>query len=269
MYEHHLFLGEKNNSSLQHAADNVPFKQGAEILVQGMAYPNGNEYCDVSLIVNRAKLTKPLVEKSLRVFGEREWRRSPIHFYISKKPLSEPLALHYEYAYGGKDPANPYNIYPYNPCGLGFTEDYFKINRLALPRIEKLSRLIEKISDQVAPGGFGPMPVEWLAPNHAHAKIYDRPEYFYNAAPRDQRIESAWLGNESICLAGFFPDQPALTLTLPDLKLRLITPQQGTITPLCDTILIDTEKHSLEMIWRFAYCENINRLSGEIVIQCE
>lgn len=296
------FRGEINRSSLIAAREIMPYKEKSEIILYGSAQPpldnhaitqvalsieweNQTEfqlYKQFTNDINKddsktlqhpfglMKLRPNKWSKSLFIIGERKWRTTFFGGLISRpKSIQAAIPLIYEFAYGGSDPKQPEHFYAKNPAGLGFTIQR-RINHLLAPQIE-ISPLINQLTDQPIPAGFGPLPIAWQI---ADLKQTHVPIEINQVAPLDQRFNTYFFGNEVIKLKGLIAgiattEEIILKLShhRPRLSLHLDKPAQM-IEPLCDTVVIDTDAMTLHQIWRAGIPWEINdQRHGVVMLQ--
>lgn len=255
--------GDPQTTSLAVAADLAPFKQGGEIMIQGTAHPRagarvmnveaGLELCDGSSW-----------RKSLRVTGERRWRRRMLGVFFDDPAPLQPLPLRYEYAFGGVDTKHR-SLEPRNPVGRGYVKGGKVVDGDLLPQIEQGPKFITRPSQRPQPAGFGPIPSHW-EPRYADHRALGRdaesqcpypdpvPAELFNCAPPDQRLKQPFLGGEGLHLRGFFPDfDETLYLHLPEPGLEafsLIAQQPKRLALRYDTLCVDTDARELSLIGR-------------------
>tara|TARA_R110000868_G_scaffold380784_4_gene647049 strand:+ start:41937 stop:42917 length:981 start_codon:yes stop_codon:yes gene_type:complete len=254
--------GEEGESSLTAACDTVPFKQGAELLLQGTAYPTqpNQRITDVEVHFQRDDWHW---QKSLRVYGERLWKRNMFDVTKTDAKAMQPTPLIYENAYGGNSEAGD-KAYDANPVGLGFITREKECDNAQLPFIECPPPAIEKPSQRVKPASFGPIPMEWqprLAVNLQATADNKKPlpATLYHYAPTDQQFAKPLMGGEQLRLKGFFPEQEEVVLALPVLNVNatLVSKiERRALSLIFDTLLIDTDKREIALIFRTAIRAN-------------
>lgn len=170
------------------------------------------------------------VEKTLRVFGRRFWKRledGRDDYVITEPQPFDTMPLDFAAAYGGED-------FPENPNGLGFNArarlDAGEAVELA--RIERPDRPLLSPGDRGEPLGFGPIDfalpqrigktgtydADWLKHRFpGWADDLDRSAF--NAAAEDQWMPEHFQGEERFELHGFHPDG-AVTGALPGIRAR-------------------------------------------------
>ncbi len=262
------YFGEPDQTSLAAAAETVPFKQGAELLLSGTVHPlkAGSSVLEVSVGLRTAE--DRFWEKTLRVFGPRRWEKGLLGIGIGKPAPLQPVSLRYEFAYGGCDPNHDDQLYPPNPVGRGYSRRGWRVRDLELPQIEIGPGFITSPTSRVAPAGFGPIAPFWqprlkrFDPLDQEAALVGGCPFagkpapdLYNAAPPDQRFENPFQGDETLRLKGLIPGAPpdGLLLNLPRLNPRLLVVRGGQrqpLEPVCDTLVVDTDARRLCLLWR-------------------
>jgi len=264
--EHHT---EPFLSSLKAVSENAPFKKGGEFILYGTAYPNKPDATvspvSVSISGNGLKWNKTLV-----VAGPRSWKKGLMGGVQACNPGKlEPTPLMYEYAYGGTHPENDKDKEARNPVGLGFIGKGKDVDGVSLPRIENLKQRVTSIKDHPDPAGFGPIPVFWSPREDLNKDIDEKavsigdchygkkiPDNLNNSAPEDQQFKDTFKGNEAISLNGFFesvtsPVNIKLDLEVPEIIL-LDSEEEERLTPILDTLVINTDEMQVHCIWRLA-----------------
>lgn len=267
LIEQDEWRAQPNISSLKAASETMPFKKGAELLLQGNITPPHPHYhlMDVCLSLQTGEHQW---QKPLRVFGNRQWQRHHLKATMTYPKSLTSMELSYENAFGGECAAKQ-KRYPFNPAGRGYhTRDNVAFST-HLPNIEYKNSLIRSPRQKVKPAGYGPIPLQWTPRNtmvpegiwHTfkqgrYPEPTDLPENFYNTAPEDQQFLKPFTGGEMLGLKGLIAGV-SLTQTL-----LLQAPQQNPICAvvthqaqhtlsLCrDTYHIDINKKILNIIWR-------------------
>ena len=201
-------------------------KPRAETIVVGDAKsPGGRPVRGMDL-----RLRVGPVEKTLRVFGRRFWKRledGRDDYVITEPQPFDTMPLDFGAAYGGEG-------FPENPHGLGFNArarlDAGEAVELA--RIERPDRPLLSPGDRGEPLGFGPIDfalpqrigktgtydADWLKHRFpGWADDLDRSAF--NAAAEDQWMPEHFQGDERFELSGFHPDG-AVAGTLPGIRAR-------------------------------------------------
>lgn len=259
------YWGDPASSSLKYASDMHLSKPGTDVVYLGRAYaPDRNPVTqlDVSLAVAEK-------QKTLRVFGPRQWRNGAIS---AAQPFAS-IPIVYEYAFGGQyqpDPQQPHILaIEHNPvgCGLRGERSAQQLEGLPLPNIEDPQCLIESVQDKAIPAGFAFVAPAWL-PRRQYAGTYDEqwqqqrapylpadfdPRFFHCAHPEfifDRYLQ----GGESIELDHLTPEG-LIQLTVPRVKLAAkvrVAGSQATPALNLETLLIEAEQQRICMTWRAA-----------------
>lgn len=264
--EHDEWLGEPDVSSLKSASEIVPFKQGAEILLQGKVVAPHPHYnvIDVELSVqsDHIQWCKPL-----RIFGERQWKHDHLKSVISFPKSLASLDIRYEHAFGGVCQIKQ-RSYAKNPAGKGYCSRLRAAKTTVLPQIEYADKLMRYPTQKLMPAGYGPIPLQWAPRNKLVNKNFwnslmrgkypsqSLPENYYNVAPTDQQFSSAFIGGEQISLRGLIKGvslNRTVKITLPIIspQAKLITGTVNNMLALtCDTCHIDITNNHLSLVWR-------------------
>ncbi|MDQ6683893.1 MAG: DUF2169 domain-containing protein [Pseudomonadota bacterium] len=224
--------GEEGASSCRYESDLLGVKPGTDLLVEGSAWARQGQlarHVDVAMRVGP-------VQKQLRVFGDRSWRRSPIGTLQSTPPEPfEALPIVFERAYGGwdraaSDPAQ-HRLEMRNPVGVGFFTDAAHAVGKALPNIEDPRHLIASWDDRPSPAGFTCVSCDW-SPRRELAGSYDDEwqarraplwaedfdRRYYQCAPPDQQIPGHLRGGETVELHNLCA-QGSMEFSLPTVDL--------------------------------------------------
>lgn len=268
-----IYSGEPETSSLDVANEIAPFKKGAEILLTGKAYPSQPGESIMRVEVGLRRGDKDYWNKELRVFGPRTWQRKILMVLPGKAgPITEPVPLTYENAYGGSDPANADEKYLENPAGVGYSLRGLRTKALTLPRIEIGPHFISSPAGRVQPAGFGPLAPHWHPRSKEVVEIdtgmtafggcpwaKEPPESLYNSAPLDQRFEQPFEGDMTLSLKGMVPGAPGgVLINLPALQPKVLLENGGTrgeiteLLPRCDTLLVHADKLQIFQLFRVA-----------------
>jgi hypothetical protein len=258
------YFGAPGDSSLRYDSDLLALKAGTDVTVLADAHAPGG----------RAAATVPVsirvggIEKDLLVHGDRVYIDGPMGLTTSASRPFVQRPIRYEFAYGGKDLADPdprqRRIYDRNPVGRGFT---CRTARLA----HQPAHCVEFAGggDPSAHGqaGFGPIDPSWM-PRRKYAGTYDErwsqtkspllpDDYdarFGSSAPADQRSDQPLAGNERVALVNLTPEGK-LVFGLPQVSLaftsrfgRRRVPQPVHLA----TVIVETEELRLSLVWQSA-----------------
>lgn len=272
------YLGEPGASSLLYPSEFCVEKCSTDIYLHGHAQtPDQSQHTvlDVGLRVGD-------VQKVVRVFGDRVWlfkTYTEAGVERTECSISEPqpfttMPLIYENAFGGKDttPEDEKNhvFDERNFVGKGIiTEHSQHEDFVHLPNLEDPLALIQTIADRPVPAGFGPIPGEWL-PRRQYAGTYDdkwekerKPllptdfsPKFFNAAHSDLIAPNFLLGNEEVeivnasSLGRLHFNLPA---EIPGISVQMVQEKPDLTKTRLDSIMINTDNHTVELLWRASY----------------
>lgn len=211
-------------------------KARAEVIVRGYAYPAGgpNVGCTARLVVHSSAAgpdEAPLVDKSLRVAGDRRWE----FLGMTQPEPFERMPLRWNRAFGGPGFAT-------NPAGRGIASAALPDGKLAiqLPNVEHPDRLVQSKSDRPAPAGFGPLDPSW-APRVGRMGTLDlvwrerdypgmpvdHDLHAFQTAQEDQWVEGYLQGGERIVCEHMHPTIARLETTIPRFKTRMLLHPKG------------------------------------------
>ncbi len=259
--------GEPGKSSLHYPADACLIKPATDVLLVGHACaPRGEPVpeVDVSLRVGP-------VAKTVRVFGDRIWKRGLLSPSPSTPEPFTRLPLTYERAFGGTDATRAaegtVEAEPRNPLGMGFRgrRTTLSVEGARLPNLEDPKGLISSPKDRPAPACFGPIPGHW-EPRRSFAGTYDaawqksRAPYlpadfdrrFFQTAPPGLIAPGYLTGGEPVTVENASP-RGTLQFALPQVKLRVvytIAGEEHERAPNLDTVLIEPDQNRLILVWR-------------------
>lgn len=260
-----VYHGDPGTSSLRYEADIATSKPGTDVALIGTAYaPAGPvRQLDVGLKIG------PLA-KILRVYGDRQWRRSGRGWGLTDPQPFETMPLLYENAYGGADPLDPSRGYcEANPVGKGFAADDVLdgLDALPAPNIEHRDTPIAALSERPPPAGFGFIARHW-APRRALAGTYDDawqrdrcpllPTDFdprcHAAASEGLRADAFLGGGEPVVVVNATP-AGRLEFALPTHALGITASVAGERVeqPMrLDTVVIEPDEARVALTWRAA-----------------
>ncbi|MBL9024289.1 MAG: DUF2169 domain-containing protein [Myxococcales bacterium] len=243
-----LLLGDQHHEgnlerSVLACADVAPYLPRAEVLLTGHACATSPS---PSLPVRLAVVgSRPLVDKTLHVFGERMWLEG--EQMTAPVPFTR-IPLRYERAYRG--PAG----FEENPVGMPIGP--------GLP----VANIIDP-ADPFGPAGFGPIAALWparrrllrdLDPSVVEAPAPQIPDpfawSFFHAAPPDQRC-SFFEGNEWVVLEGMHPELARIESQLPGARAQArVYGVEATghreVGLSADTLWIDADRLIACLCWR-------------------
>jgi hypothetical protein len=205
--------------------------------------------------------------KTLRVLGERRWRKGLIGATLSNSEPMVRVPLAWSLAFGGFDSTDPKKPVeePRNPVGRGITRHAKDLDGLPGPQIEDPRKRLSTSADHPTPVGCGPLGRSF-EPRRTQAGSYDdawlqsrfpgRPldykDDHENCAPRDQVFNPYLRGGEPIQITGVAHDGP-LAFRLPLIRILVEGEMEGKREehrPPLDTVLVDSDARVVEMVWR-------------------
>lgn len=242
------YWGEEGLSSIKNVSELHLKKPTSDIIMTGDASAPDRrkvQELDVNLRVGK-------INKTIRVFGDREWVPGIVGLRKSSPVPFETMPMIYERAYGGIHEINSKKemvvFEPRNPVGKGFKGKKTKkeMKGSPLPNLEDPVCLIRKPKDTPVPVCYGYTAPNW-EPRMKYAGTYDeewkksRAPYlpddfsprFFNSAHPDLIADGYLQGGELVKITNMSPDGPQ--------KFNL---------PICEFIsdvFVEKEKKSIEM----------------------
>jgi len=269
-----VFWGDPLTTSLRACGEFALLKPATDVLLVGRAVaPNADtRVADVHLQVG------PL-QRTVRVFGDRHWRKSAGRWRPSEPEPWQRMPMRWELAYGGVAPAKdgsdpdkvpdkPAECELRNPVGRGFVaSDAEPVADQPLPNLEDPQAPLVDPHDRPTPMGLGPIAPTWM-PRRAFAGTYDeawtqrRAPYlpldfdarYFNVAPPGLTAAGYLQGGEDVVLAGFTAGGP-LRFKLPECGLELEFHFDGARVarpPQLEMVLFEPDAGRLQMLWRAA-----------------
>lgn len=258
-----VYWTEPGKSSIKYASDFHIGKPATDIIMLGHACaPNKQEVTqlDVSLSVGQ-------VNKTVRVFGDRQWKQERI-----TSPTSfTSMAMVYEKAFGGVHIVNGQiaEADVRNPVGRGFagTRKAEDMDGVPLPNLEDPTQLIQMPTEQPMPACFGACAPNWQ-PRVGYAGTYDeqwqatRAPYlpqdfdkrFLNVAHPDLVYSGYLQGGEPVQISNMHPlgvlkfDVPRVQLiTRVMLAGNEVTPEFN-----LETLILEPNQLRISLVWRAA-----------------
>ena len=288
------FVDEPGFSAPTFEADLAPFKPRCDLLFKGSAHAPFRDglaqptlSVDVALRLQDAA-GQALVDKRLRVHGERQWQRQGRQWQLSAPQPFVEQPLHYGIAFGGTwspesigvdDPAMRH-VHPMNPVGRGYGRDAF-LRLLENAPAHLTERWVDgrlEVADgpdvALPPAALGPLARAWQ-PRLQWAGTYDQvwkdeifpllpPDFddrFHQAAPEDQQLDYPQ-GGEVITLvnlaasvartAGNGIAQYRFRIPKRRMSMALLTRDRESVLmePHIDTLVVDTDAMRLHVTWR-------------------
>ncbi len=255
------FRGDPEKTSLRMDSDLLAIKRGTDVLVDGSAHaPKGRAAATVPVSLLVADLEKTLIVHGTRVY----YRGAGGLTTTAPKPFVTQ-AIHYEWAFGGMDVANPdprkQGIDMRNPVGKGFAVDLRRLENQPAHAIEYPNGNPQRMG----PAGFGPIASSW-SPRFELAGTYDErwekskkpllpsdyDDGFAQSAPADQQPRRPLLAGDTITLLNLTPEG-ALRLSLPEIRFTLRTrfgAKSENQTANLATVFVDTNVMKLSLVWQ-------------------
>ena len=261
--ESDVYWTEPGKSSIKYASDMHIGKPATDIIMLGHACaPEQKEVhqLDVGLSVGK-------ISKTVRVFGDRQWKAG----CITPPQSFKTMALVYENAYGGIHIADGKLVgaETRNPVGRGFAghRKRAEMNGESLPNLEDPQQLIHEPTDQPTPACFGFCAPNWQ-PRIAYAGTYDeawqkaRTPYlpldfdkrFLNMAHPELIYPGYLQGDEPVAITHMHPGGE-LRFDLPRIKLVTRVAVAGRVEErdlLLETLILEPNQLKLSMVWRAA-----------------
>lgn len=260
------FYGLPETSSIKDEAELGPLRPSTDcFLVGSVRAPDA-----ATRMLDVCFRAGPL-EKKVRVFGERRWKRGAFGLAPSEPEPFDSVPLKWELAYGGRDTSHAeqrnHGEESRNPVGRGFrsARTELPIADDLLPQLESPSDPIRSAGQAVEPVAFAPIGRVWK-PRRDFAGTYDQhwidermpllpsdfdPRFYQSApdgltAPRrlegGEKVEIVF-GEERARLAFAMPrPQPVAFVSLSDRARELDMSM--------DTMLFDLDTMQLRVVWK-------------------
>jgi hypothetical protein len=302
-----IFYDEKNivNSSVRFESDFVTYKPHADLIVNAYTYsdePAKEWSCGVKVLRPTKEEENPyftLMEKWLRVRGERYIQNDMLGYSFSSSKKSTKIALRYENANGGVvenpeyDAEKPelhkqYLAYSHtNPVGCGIVHKVLFENNLNLkaPQIESISEPIDKVNMENTPQGFGfigrtwqprlslsgTFDDNWLKEKHPLMPD-DFQESYNNAAHPDLQLKGYFEPDDKIVLYNLVKKEHQQSFEIPTFYFKGEIEDISLSYPFflnIDTVIVDIldekmEKNAVYMSYR-AYVPSSKDVMGASV----
>jgi hypothetical protein len=266
------YYGNPGESSLKTAPESCFDKLSTDICMLGHAHaPQGQAVNQLDVMLRVEDIVK-----AIRVFGDRVWRFVTDNTGHSFTEISVPqpfltMPLRYEYAFGGKDETPEdeadHEREERNIIGKGIVSENSRSEEfIQLPNLEDPANLIESIEDRPQPACFGPIPGDWQ-PRRAFAGTYgeewekerkpllpnDFDPKFFNAAHPDLIAPGFLNGYEEVEIINASPMGRLhfrLPGDVPNIVVTLSNKQHIHLETKLDTLTIDTDDHTVQLLWR-------------------
>ncbi|MCB9596650.1 MAG: DUF2169 domain-containing protein [Sandaracinaceae bacterium] len=249
------------SSSIRFPCDLCLRKPGTDVIVVGHARPTkpGTTAMDVLVRVGP-------VQKALRVFGPRYWRRGVTGLTPSAPEPIEAVPLTWELAFGGFDSGDGKLLEePRNPVGRGLKVDVEELVDQLTPQIEDPDDLLSTHRSRPRPAGVGALGRHWV-PRRGFAGTYDEEwktthmplppidfdDRFNQCATPELIVPGHLRGGEPVQLLGVTA-RGAAELELPRPVWFVGARVDGRLVehpPVLDTIVIETDDLWIDMTWR-------------------
>ena len=275
-----LYLGEPGTSSTIYESDFGFLKPSTDIIVIG------NIHAPAAATSLSATLSVGTLAKTVLVFGDRHWDKGFAGFWISDPVPFSVMPLCWERAFGGWDRTDSTSPAwePRNPLGTGYSRrgSAKTLEGLPLPNFEDPGNVIRSWSDRPVPQGFGFTPRN-SEPRIRYAGTFDAawqkdrmpilPDDFdyryFNGAPAYLQYPGYLVGGETVSSENLFSGYIApfrIPALLPAVRCvaggqRL---EQGAML---DTVVLDTDKNHLVLVWRAKFTVPLNETSDEVRIK--
>jgi hypothetical protein len=260
------FHGPPESSSIKDEAELGPLRPSTDcFLVGSVRAPDaGTRSLDVLFRAGP-------VEKRVRVFGERRWKRGAFGLSATEPEPFESVPLTWELAYGGRDTshADPRNHgeEARNPVGRGFRSARSELPLAddLLPQLEDPTDLIRSAGQPVKPAAFAPIGRVW-EPRRGYAGTYDQqwieermpilPEdfdpRFHQSAPVGLTAPRRLEGGELVEIV-YGDDRARLRFALPRPEPTAYVSLSGPARELpmaMDSMLFDLDSMQLRAVWK-------------------
>lgn len=276
-----IYIKEGDEKELRYPSDYVSYKSNTDIIINAHAYapervPCRSWDCAVEVFDPYNKL---ILKKTLRVNGERFWRRAFIGWRLDKPEECKSIPIRYAHAFGGKatlkhQEDHIYDEYNRAGCGLVHKEHTDKV--IQAPRIESADILIrhDKPYEHYLPQGFGAIEKtsyyrfrhagtydeSWLE-NHHPLLPHDYNDAYNQSAHPDLIVQGYLLARSKLHFINLSEENGVETFVLPDFTFtsRYVTnTTQVEKTMNIDTIIVDMDdadrtKWSVYLSWRNRY----------------
>jgi len=251
MREDELWSRAADSLGRQDALDlGMPKPQG-EVLLAGFCFSPGGE--PATAVTAGFRVGR--IEKKLVVIGDRYWVDEKNSRHTPPRPFTS-MPLSWERSFGGPD-------YGPNPCGCGMGSRQLKDGGKVypLPNLEDPRYPVATPADRPPPAGFGPLGMSWPVRLQGLGAFDERwrrehwpglPQDFdfsyFNVAPRDQRQEDFFRGDEAVSTLHLTGDEPRREARLPGLRARLFITRKGD----AERNWLET-KAELDTVWLFPH----------------
>jgi len=282
LFDEDIFYDD-TNAQIRYGSDYLPYKPGTDIIINAIAQtpiPQQTWVCNVALL---SPSNQTLLNKSLRIWGERFWNAQAITGIWRLDKEAKPthkLPIRYQYAYGGEieltkgETKEVIAREENNPIGCGLLHKKQNERTVHAPQIESIDDPIQKPYHPYTPQGFGYInrtwgqrliyggtyDEEWL--EHRHPLLpRDFDERFYQSAHPDMVVSSYLPKGSKIRLTNLLAGESVQTIYLPDIDIFTRFRMNTTTVEVAmniDTILLDIDAedgndHRVYVSWRYRY----------------
>ena len=255
---------EEMQGGARYASDFAHFKPLADLLLSGKCYaPKGKK-----VLAHQVAFQVGSRSKSLKVFGDRYWKRGLLGSNLTDPEPFAEKELRYENSFGGEG-------YKKNPVGKGYgkQENEFGKRVRLIPNILNVDDTIDSPGSQPEPAGFGPFGRMWQQRQsklgtYKGNYLKERWPWFatdfdwgyFNAAPPDMQVEGYLKGDEKLYFENLHPEHQRYKSKLPGLRVRCFVNKQinsehapvefDEVAMKLDTLWVDMEAEQLVLVWR-------------------
>jgi hypothetical protein len=259
------YLGAPGESSLRLDTDLIRVKPATDVVVLGHAHaPHGRPVTHLAVTLKTIAF-----EKTLRVSGDRYWRKTRAGVSLTSPEPFVTIPIVYERAFGGRrrsDDPMVVDVIDRNPVGTGFGDELETAGEMRAPNVEYPSELVSSVTKRPRPAGFGPLSAHWM-PRRQWAGTYDAkwerdrkplvPEdlddRFFLSAPDDQQLRAHLVGGESIELRNMTPNG-LLRFDLPKVTLgfeTVFTTGEAVLhRPVLHTVIVEPDYPRVSLVWQ-------------------
>jgi len=263
------FSGKPGFSAPVRESDFAPFKPRCDVVLNGCAHaPGGKRAARVQVGLRIGALTK-----SFEVVGNRSWKAGLLGIGITEAEPFLEMPISYDRAFGGSDHSHPdprkHAARMDNPVGAGFHVNHAPqaLDGKPLPNSEETGKPVAKPDGSYRAMSFGVVGRGW-EPRIRHAGTYDQAwidnvfpflpadfdDRYHQSAPEDQQIDFP-VGGEDVVLVNLTVEGrtafklPAMAMPV---TFYLKNFSEHPRSALADTIMIDSEKRQVCIVWRTA-----------------
>lgn len=283
LFDEDIFYDDNNDEQVRYPSDYVPHKSGTDIILNGAARtssPQQTWTCNLSVY---SSTNQRLLDKSLRVWGERFWRRQAITGFWkldTTAKATDNIPIRYRYAYGGEititdgETTTILAREEENPIGCGILHKKHHDKITPAPQIEAFDDPIQKPYRSYTPQGFGALNRTW-GQRLIYSGTYDEAwlenrhpllprdfdERFYHSANPDMILHDYLPKSAKIQLTNLLPGEPVQSVYVPSIDLIARFTTNSAIvdkTMHIDTVLLDIESddwndHRVYITWRYRH----------------